>query len=207
MIGQNEGPGLDPIVIRKATMDDLPGLVSLLTTAFDEDPVIDWVMPRGERRAEAVDAFFGLILREICLPQEQTYVTDNLGAAILWEPPLGEWPAEPDIPESTWIEITGPDAYPRLSALGDLMDANRPTERHVYLSLIGASPAFRGQGLASALLDSGLMRWDRQGVPTSLMSTNGTNLPFYESRGYRVTAEVALPDGGPHLWEMWRAAQ
>jgi hypothetical protein len=36
------------------------------------------------------------------------------------------------------------------------------------------------------------------------MSTNGDNLPFYESRGYEVIAEAVLPDGGPRLWDMWR---
>jgi len=204
---RNEGSETDAIVIRPATTDDIPSLVSLLTTAFNDDPVIDWVMPRDERRGEAFDAFFGLILREICLPQGLTYVTENTGAAILWEPPLGEWPSEPDIPDSTWVEITGPDAYSRLNALGDLMDAHRPEERHVYLSLIASLPEYRGQGLASALLDAGLMRWDREGVPTNLMSTNGDNLPFYESRGYRVIAEADLPDGGPRMWDMWRDAR
>jgi ribosomal protein S18 acetylase RimI-like enzyme len=84
------------------------------------------------------------------------------------------------------------------------MDAQRPEKRHVYLSLIGSLPEYRGQGLASALLDAGLSRWDRQGMPTNLMSTNGDNLPFYESRGYEVIAEAVLPDGGPRLWDMWR---
>lgn len=178
----------------------------MLATAFDEDPIARWLMPDGEQRDAALQIFFGLIAREICVPQGLTYVTDNLGAAALWEPPLGEWTAEPDIPESAWIDIFGQDAYSRFVVFADLMDMHRPDERHVYLSLIGSLPEFRGLGLASALLDSGLMRWDREGVPTNLMSTNRANLPFYESRGYQVTAEVALPDGGPHLWEMWRDA-
>lgn len=202
MTEKHEGP--DPIVIRAATPDDLPGLASLLATAFYEDPIAQWLFPNEERRDAGLQRFFGLVAREICLPQGSTYVTDNLGAAALWEPPLGEWPVEPDIPESAWTEILGQDAHDRFSAFADVMDANRPNERHVYLSLIGSLPEFRGQGLGSALLDAGLLRWDREGVPTNLMSTNGANLPFYESRGYRVIADPVLPEGGPRLWDMWR---
>ncbi len=207
MTSRHEDEGPDPIVIRQATTDDLPALASLLATAFDEDPIAQWLMPEDEHRRVALPGFFGLIAREICLPQGMTYVTDNLGAAALWEPPFGEWSVEPDIPDSAWVEIVGPDVYPRLSAFGDLMNAHRPEERHVYLSLIGALPEYRGQGLAAALLDAGLMRWDRERVPTNLVSTNSENLPFYESRGYRVIAEAALPDGGPHIWDMWREPQ
>ena len=134
------------------------------------------------------------------MPQGLTYVTEDLNAVALWEPPLGERPVEPDIPESAWEEITGPDLYVRLSALGNALDAHRPDQRHIYLSFIGALSSAREQGLGSALLDSGLIRWDRLGVPTNLMSSNEVNLGFYESRGYRVIVEADLPDGGPRMW-------
>jgi GNAT superfamily N-acetyltransferase len=182
------------------------GVASILSVAFHEDLVLSWVFLDDESRQQQFRAFFDLIVRQVCLPQGLTFVTENLDAAILWEPPSGEWPVEPEIEEAAWIEITGPENYARLSALGDAMDAHRPDKRHVYLSLIGALPEAHGLGLDSALLDSGLIRWDREGVPTNLMSTNEANLPFYESRGYRVIAEVDLPDGGPRMWDMWREA-
>ena len=113
---------------------------------------------------------------------------------------------EPAIDDALWEDVTGPDHQARLQALADVMDAHRPDERHVYLSMIGTLPERRGHGLGSALLDAGLLRWDRAGVGTNLVSTNPSNLPIYESRGYRVIAEMELPGGGPHMWDMWRDA-
>jgi len=196
--------GRDPIVIRKATPDDVPGITAVLSEAFYHDPVCRWIFPEDEKRTQRSSAFFGLVARGICLPQGLTFVSEDLNAVALWEPPLGEWPVEPDIPESAWEEITGPDSYVRLGAFGDAMDAHRPDQRHIYLSFIGVLSSARGQGLGSALLDSGLIRRGRQGVPTNLMSSNEVNLGFYESRGYRVIAEADLPDGGPRMWDMWR---
>ena len=30
-------------------------------------------------------------------------------------------------------------------------------------------------------------------------------MPFYLRFGFDVTGEITLPDGGPTMWQMWRA--
>ena len=54
---------------------------------------------------------------------------------------------------------------------------------------------------------SRLDRCDAEHAPPYLESTNPDNVPYYQRFGFEVTSEIALPDGGPGLWPMWRVAR
>ncbi len=52
----------------------------------------------------------------------------------------------------------------------------------------------------------GLAKADAAGMPAYLESSKETNIPIYQSFGFEVTGEIALPNG-PTLWPMWRKAR
>jgi hypothetical protein len=54
-------------------------------------------------------------------------------------------------------------------------------------------------------MDSRLDRCDAEYAPAYLESSNPDNIPYYQRFGFEVTGELALPEGGPSLWPMWRA--
>ena len=54
------------------------------------------------------------------------------------------------------------------------------------------------------LLDSGLAWIDRQQVTAYLETANEENLPFFRRHGFEVGCELAVPMGGPRLWQLWR---
>ena len=54
------------------------------------------------------------------------------------------------------------------------------------------------------LLAANLARVDAAHMPAYLESTNPGNLRRYESVGFEVNGEFALPDGGPTVTTMWR---
>ena len=52
---------------------------------------------------------------------------------------------------------------------------------------------------------SRLDRCHAEHAPAYLESSNPDNIPYYTRFGYEITGEIKLPDGGPSMWQMWRA--
>ena len=75
--------------------------------------------------------------------------------------------------------------------------------RHLYLFILGAFPPGRGAG--DGLLQAGLARADRGGLPCYRETTAPRALPFYARHGFEIAAEGDVP-GGPHLWGLLRPA-
>jgi ribosomal protein S18 acetylase RimI-like enzyme len=129
---------------------------------------------------------------------------ENAGAA-LWFPP-GRFAL-------SWRErlrqlpvlaaVSGRRRFPsRLRGLLRLVD-DHPDEPHYYLEAIGTVAASRGRGVGSALLDAGLARCDRDGVPAFLHTSNPAAVTFYERRGFYERKPLVLA-GGLVVRPMWR---
>ena len=89
-----------------------------------------------------------------------------------------------------------------------MFEAAHPREEpHYYLSLLGTDPAQRGRGLGLALLADNLARVDAEGAPAYLEASNPANVPLYERHRFEVIGHFDLPDGGPRVHTMWRAAR
>jgi hypothetical protein len=54
---------------------------------------------------------------------------------------------------------------------------------------------------------SRLDRCDAEHAPAYLENSNPKNDAYYQRFGFEVTGEIKLPDGGPSMWPMWRAAR
>ena len=56
-------------VIRDAGIQDLDVLVDTLSDAFRQDPVLDWLIPRGQLYTD----YFRLLIEDAYLPREPHY--------------------------------------------------------------------------------------------------------------------------------------
>ena len=198
-----------PIDVRPVRRGDIPALARVLGRAFHDDPVMSWVQPDADRRKAALPGLFGALTRHHFLAGRGSEVAlsdDGVAAAALWDPP-GGWLQSPR-EQLAMLPGVVRAFRGRLAAgrmLTDLMKANHPEEPHWYLSIIGSDPGIRGKGFGQALMTSRLDRCDAEYAPVYLESSNPVNIPYYERFGFEVTGEIALPDGGPSLWPMWRA--
>ncbi len=129
------------------------------------------------------------------------------GAVALWLPPLdGPRPA-PDRPTlaaawRSWRFLGR--RLPHARRLTALMEQAHPHDPpHWYLRIVGTDPDHRGRGHASALLRSMAARFDADGLPAYLESSNISNLPLYRRFGFVEQATIEVPSG-PTLWPMWR---
>ena len=75
-----------------------------------------------------------------------------------------------------------------------------------YLLFLGVEPGQRGQGIGSLLIKPVLKRADEENLPCYLETMKEVNLAFYGKHGFRVADEKQIPNGGPHIWALLRAA-
>lgn len=197
--------------VRTFARADLRPAVATLARAFYDDPVVEWIFPDEQMRRHRLPRFFAVTMRGTSLRHEGTEVVVSgrsvLGCAI-WIPP-GAWRP------SGWQQLAATAEFgwalrSRLAVASRTYAAMlelHPHRPHWYLSGIGTDPPVQGMGIGSELMRSRLARCDADGLPAYLESSKERNVPFYQSHGFSVTRELAIPNGGPSLWLMWRQPQ
>jgi GNAT superfamily N-acetyltransferase len=191
---------------RKADVKDLS---RTLGRAFYEDPVMAWMLPDGPSRAKGLPRMFATMTRRHFLAGGGTEVATNgsaIGAAALWDPP-GRWKQSRleellMMPGFIWSFRS---RVPPAQEVADIMKRAHPEEPHWYLAVIGSDPTIRGAGFGQALMRSRLDRCDAEHAPAYLEATKQETVPYYMRFGFELTGEIALPDGGPSMWPMWRS--
>ncbi|GAA0461784.1 GNAT family N-acetyltransferase [Streptomyces olivaceiscleroticus] len=190
---------------RAATADDAPSISRSLARAFDDDPLMCWLLPDATTRGERLERWFTTLFRRQYAPHGRCELTDS-GAAF-WVPPEARDKAVPDADAvRELVDVLG-DRAALLRDVVEQVAAHTPGAPHWYLAVIGADPRVRGQGHGAALLRSGLARADAAGLPVHLESSKPENIPFYEHFGFTVSAEIRPHADGPPLWPMWRPAR
>ena len=194
--------------VSPARKSDIRAVSAALARAFQDDPVMTWMLPDAALRAKRLPRLFAVLMRHHSLAGGGAVVARDrsvVAAASLWDPP-GRWK------HSRWENLRSLPALlvafgPRLSRGNQAVERIRrvhPAEPHWYLAVIGSDPTVRGMGFGAALMRSRLDRCDAEHAPAYLESSNPDNVPYYLRFGFEVSGEITLPDGGPTLWPMWR---
>ena len=194
------------VTVRNATQADTVPLSQSLARAFYDDPVFAHFLPDDATRLKKLERVMAILFK-LGLPHGACYTTDNYESITLWRPP-NEW----DV--SIWAYIVnGPALLSTfgggvgrvLSTLG-MMEKVHPHEPHWYLQTIGTDPKFQGKGYGGVIMRDRLAAVDAAGQPCYLESSKDTNIPIYQSFGFKLTGEMQVPDG-PKIWPMWRDAR
>ncbi|WP_330311908.1 GNAT family N-acetyltransferase [Streptomyces sp. NBC_00523] len=188
--------------IVRATASDVPALAGVLASAYAEDPVWSWLMPRDrDRRLRLL--FAAHLAQQV--PAGRVWTDGERTVAAVWAEP-GAW----KLPASYLLRNAGtllrasraqlPRTAGRLLALEHRHPA-RPA--HWYVEYIGTHADARGTGRGSVVLGGLLERADADGRPVFLESSNSRNLTFYRRHGFEVREEMTFRSGPP-MWSMWR---
>jgi len=167
--------------------------VRVLTAAFADDPLQDWLRPASR------DSLFRPLVQVSAAHGELAVSADGAAAAVWLRRPAG-----PPAPAGDPL----PDGWARLRTFLELTEARHPAgPEHLYLVFLGVLPAARGRGLGGGLLRERLAPADAEGVPAYLEASSRRSRALYERYGFRDTGDpIQLPDG-PCVWPMWRAAR
>lgn len=195
------------IPIRGANAADGAVLTRVLCQAFDDDPVMNWILRQDAARAAAFEWMFRLSLA-LTLPHRHVYTTDDRSAAALWTPP-GKWRWR-----AGWFRQLGQAlGFVRAIGAGRLarvlpavaaLEARHPERPHFYLFQLAVAPPHQGRGIGSTLLRHTLERCDSSGIAAYLENSNPRNTPLYERHGFETFECHRIGGDGPPLWLMWR---
>jgi ribosomal protein S18 acetylase RimI-like enzyme len=191
---------------RAATAADVPAMTETISEAFHDDPTWSWAFRDEARRQEHYRVWWGLLIREAMrFERPAVAVTEGVEAASVWIPP-GESELSPEA-ESTVSELAGDlvgdHSYAMLELLERFEEA-RPSEPHYYLTLLGVRNEHRGRGIGMCLLAESLARFDADGIPAYLESSNAANDHRYEALGFQRTGQFTTPDDAVMIGTYWR---
>ncbi len=193
--------------VRVATPADVPAITETISLAFHDDPTWSWAFPDDGRRQEQYAVWWRFLI-EAALRFEHpaVFVSEGIEAAAIWLPPgESELSAEDEERVPGLVSELVGDRADEFMKLLDGFDQVQPTDPpHYYLSLLGVHDRHRGQGIGMRLLRENIARFDREGVPTYLESSNAINNPRYEGLGYRKVGEFNTPDASATVTAYWR---
>lgn len=190
-----------------ASPQDSGEVVSILASAFRDDPTWSWAFPDPSARAEQHKRLWGLFV-DGAMRYPWVWLTPGNTATSVWIPPNGTEfsPEQEAAMETTIVEMCGAGA-PRVLRTFEMFEQAHPRGvPHYYLTLLGTRAEHRGQGLGLGLLADNLRRIDETGQPSYLEASNPANVPLYMRHGFEVLDSFQLPKGGPEVFTMWRDA-
>jgi ribosomal protein S18 acetylase RimI-like enzyme len=192
--------------VRPAVKSDSKPLSETLARAFYDDPVFSHFLPDDSTRLAKLERVMAILFK-LGQPHGACYTTGNYESITLWRPP-SEW----DVPFWAYI-VNGPallstfgSGIGRVLSTMDMMEKVHPHEPHWYLQTIGTDPKFQGKGYGGVIMRDRLAAVDAARMSCYLESSKDTNIPIYQSFGFKLTGELQVPDG-PKIWPMWRDAR
>jgi GNAT superfamily N-acetyltransferase len=189
-----------------AGADDLDGLTTTLTLAFEGDPLWRWAFPEPGH----LEPLWRFYLQSALRRYRGVWVSGDYAAAAVWIPPGGSELTDEEEEERVEPLIRGliGERTPDMMTLIERFDESHPAEPpHYYLSLLGTHPDRRGEGLGMALLADTLAQIDGEGAHAYLESSNPANDARYERVGFEKAGEFSTPDGAERVTTMWRKAR
>ncbi|WP_462418845.1 GNAT family N-acetyltransferase [Kytococcus sp. Marseille-QA3725] len=184
---------------------ELVRCVDTLTRAFEDYPLMaHFIDP--ENRTQRLRRFQEIFLRDVGMTAGHVWSADGGRAVSIWTSPAMADPAAVFGPlQGELMELAGSRAEV-MAAAEEEMGRHRPTEPCWFLGSVGVDPEHQGRGLARAVLEPGLERASREGLPAFLETSSSANVDLYRRFGFEVTATYELPGGGPETYAMLRAA-
>jgi GNAT superfamily N-acetyltransferase len=201
-----EGP-----TVRPAEQRDVPRIAATLTVALADSRWTRWALP-DDGRMQRLTRLHELDAGHRGVSTQTAWVTDDVTAVAVWEPPAGA-PGTSPLPDDVRAALARELPYlaaSRAGAVGDtaaLVAAARPAGPHWWLAHLGVRPSARRRGLAAAVLAPALVRCDTDGVQAAAAVFSWANVRFLRGFGFEATLTGRTADDELPLWVLVRQPQ
>lgn len=201
-IDDPDEPGPD---VRPAEQRDVPRIAATLTVALADSRWTRWALP-DDGRMQRLTRLHELDAGHRGVATGSAWVTEEVTAVAVWDPPAGTAALPADVREALARELpylAGPRA--RVVAETDaLVGATRPDRPHWWLRHLGVRPSVRRKGLAAAVLAPVLVRCDAERTPAAAAVFSWANVRFLRGFGFQVTETTRTADDELPLWVVVR---
>jgi len=195
---------------RLLTSADVEEATQVISRAFQNDPLIEFMLPIKATHIKTLMKFFR-VYGEIYIKSRRGYrAGEPLEDIAYWEFP-------DQAPLSISVKSLGkfipllftmyPIGYFRARAVIAITDAlhkKHASEPHYYLDNLGVLPSAQGKKYSSKLLRPILELADSQKVITCTDTVTRGNVPFYEHFGFQLAEESAIPSTGITVFALRR---
>ncbi|KTD22766.1 Acetyltransferase (GNAT) family [Legionella lansingensis] len=196
------------IVIRDLDKEDIVIATTILTQAFAQDPVMQWIC--GDRYPQVAPALFEAITR-YCMLYGKAFCTSKMESVALRKLPF-------DTKFSWWKAFRagylalpkrmGNEAFKRLMLFDDLTQKERKKQMgnnsYWYCWCLATRPEKQGKGFGTALIQHTFNLAAETGFPCYLETAVRKNQTLYEKNGYVKVSEFNLPDSEVVIISMLR---
>jgi GNAT superfamily N-acetyltransferase len=204
-IDDPEEPGPD---VRAAEARDVPRIAATLTVALADSRWTRWVLP-DDGRMQRLTRLAELDAGHRGVATGTAWITDDVDAVAVWEPPAGTAALPADVAEALERELPylSGDRWTTVAETTAMVTTARPAEPHWWLAHLGVRPTSRRRGLAAAVLAPALLRCDADGTQAAAAVFSWANVRFLRGFGFEVTVETRTADGELPLWVLVRQPQ
>ena len=191
--------------VRLAEQRDVPRIAATLTIALGDSRWTRWALP-DDGRMQRLTRLHELDAGHRGVSTHTAWVTDDVAAVAVWEPPAGTAPLPADVSAALARELPylAADRWPVVAATADLITAARPAEPHWWLAHLGVRPTSRRRGLAAAVLAPALVRCDADGTRAAAAVHSWANVRFLRGFGFEATLTARTTDDDLPLWVLVR---
>ena len=204
-----DSPDEEPPDVRPAEQRDVPRIAA--TVALADSRWTRWALPE-DGRMQRLTRLNELDAGHRGVATGAAWVTDDVTAVAVWEPPPGAESTSP-LPADVRAALANELPYlsaDRISAVRDtaaLIAASRPPEPHWWLAHLGVRPSSRRRGFAAAVLAPVLVRCDTERVLAATAVHSWANARFLRAFGFEVTVTTRTTDDELPLWVLVRQPQ
>jgi ribosomal protein S18 acetylase RimI-like enzyme len=193
-------------MVRRARLDDIDETSEVLAAAFSDYPWTRWTVD-DEEHLSRIRSLQHLAMAELALPYGQVWISLHCGrivSAAVWMDP------NPPIPPEVLASVAAQSAaleggrHNQAMVAESVLASLRPSEPHYYLGAVGTRPEHQREGRGRAVLQPVIASADEHRVDLYLETSSPSNVNFYSRLGFRISGEVDVPNGGPHVWAMLR---
>ncbi len=178
----------------------------LLARAFQDDPLMVYVLPNAQRRRRLLPVLFRIVVG-YCLRYGVIYSTPGLEAVICCLPPgqtttIGRLARVSLSGPPFQLGLTGLRRFLRASSASDQAHKQAAPGAHWYIWALGVDPACQGHGFGGQLVQTVLRQARAQGLPCYLDTENPRNVPFYGQFGFRQVSETLIAGSDMRIYAM-----
>jgi len=191
--------------VRLAAQRDVPRIAATLTIAVADSRWTRWALP-DDGRMQRLTRLHELDAGHRGVSTRSAWITDDVTAVAVWEPPTGTAPLPADVSAALARELPylAADRWSAVAATTDLITGARPAEPHWWLAHLGVRPTSRRRGLAAAVLAPVLVRCDAEGALAGAAVYSWANVRFLRGFGFEVTLTGRTTDDELPLWVLVR---